>query len=270
MSSQQVLSQPETIGLLLARSKRPDDMVPIRNTFLQQGTQSNPTPGPLKPLVERGDDRALELFLLAHAVASGGDRTITEWSFTWSRGIGVFNERAGRVAVSRAWHRLEMLNLISRSRGTQGRTQVTVLREDGSGKRYQHPHAKEERYFKLPFEYWLGPERWHQTLTMPAKAMLFVALSLTQEEFPMPQDKVPRWYGWSADSAGRGLRALQSVGLLTLVREEYVPSLDSRTGYAARHIYKLNPPFDLQRRFPRKPRPATRRAKPKKPKKLRK
>jgi DNA-binding MarR family transcriptional regulator len=247
MITPQVLSQDETIGLLLERSQRPNDRVPLRESFVQQRRKDGtPRGGPLRLLAR--DDRGLQLFLLAHAVTSGGDFSVTEWSTTWARTVGLYDDKSAMTAVSRAWKRLEDARLIRRERGQGGKVKVTVLREDGKGRAYQHPHEKGELYFGVPFAYWTAPERWHDTLTMPAKVMLLVTLSLRQVEFPMPQDRVPEWYDISADTAMRGLGELIDRDVLEVVREDWFKTLKSKTGLASQHLYRLKPPFDLKGR----------------------
>jgi hypothetical protein len=246
-----VLGRRETIELLLTRSLRPKDAVPIRNSFVQQGPQGKPRPGPLASFVTQRRERALELFLLAHAVASGGDFSVTEWATTWARSLGMFDESSGPTLVSRNWRWLAEQRLVDRSRGEKGRTRITVLREDGKGKPYSHPHGKNKktaRYFQLPFDYWLSPAQWHTALSLPGKAMLLVTLSLTRARFPMPQGRVQEWYGLSEDTAARGLMELRKTGALEVAAKELYPSLQSRTGYAEQYIYELRPPFDLKSR----------------------
>lgn len=242
-----VLSQKETIELLLERSKRPTATVPIHRSFVQQGPQGKPKPGPLAAFVKERRERALQLFLLAHAVASGGNFSVTEWSTTWARCIGLFDMTSGPTAVSRAWSWLEAHRLIRRKR--EGRhTKITILKEDGKGRRYTHPHAKGEHYLQLPFAYWTGDDQLHNNLTLPGKAMLLVCLSLTSPTFALPQARVPDWYGLSEDTATRGLNELRRFGILNVARTELRPSLQSRTGLAKTNIYELLPPFDLKSR----------------------
>lgn len=246
-TQQPVLSQKETIGLLLVRSKRPTATVPIHTSFVQQGPQAKPKPGPLAAFVKQRREKALDLYLLVHAVASGGDFSVTEWSTTWARCIGLFDMTSGPTAVSRAWRWLEEQRLIRRER--QGRrTKVTILKEDGKGRRYTHPHAKGEHYLQLPFAYWMADAELHKALTLPGKAMLLVSLSLTSRTFSMPQARVPDWYGLSEDTATRGLKELRDRGLLEVADTELRPSLHSRTGYAKTNIYRLVVPFDLAAR----------------------
>jgi hypothetical protein len=95
--------------------------------------------------------------------------------------------------------RLEDRKLITR--GRVGRTSsITLLSEDGSGDAYTHPATARHQYLKLPHAYWT--ERHYETLSLPAKAILLVALSL-RSRFPLPYERGPAWYGLSPDSTER-------------------------------------------------------------------
>ncbi|MFF2024005.1 hypothetical protein ACFVW2_19675 [Streptomyces sp. NPDC058171] len=188
--------------------------------------------------------RALDLYLLVSAVTSAGDFSVTEWSTTWARSVGLFDEKSGTVSVSRAWKVLRELKLIDRSRGKEGKSVITKLHEDGSGTPYTPPGGRGEKYFQLPFEYW--DEGLHESLGLPAKAMLLIASSLRKEKFDLPQERLPSWYGISADTAGRGLKELQDRGVLAHVDDEWFPTLSTRSGYASKPIYELLPPFHLR------------------------
>lgn len=231
------LSQEATIRLLLERSKRPNRTVPIRRQFLQQGSSGAPAPGPLRSLVRRSQPRALDLYLLVSAVTSNGDFAVTEWATTWARSIGNHDERSGTIAVSRAWKALRDLKLIERKRGEAGKSVITKLREDGSGAPYTPPGGSGDPYFQLPFEFW--DHGLHESLSLPGKAMLLITLSLRKERFALPQDRMPTWYGISADTAGRGLRELQEKGVLAHVDDEWFETLSTRTGWASRPVYQL-------------------------------
>lgn len=234
------LGQPETIKLLLDRSQRPTRTVPIRRTFLQQGASTGPkTPGPLHDLVRRSQRRSFDLLMLVSAVTSGGDFSVTEWSTTWARSLGIFDEASGTTTVSRAWKVLEELNLITRKRGKEGKTVITKLNEDGSGLAYSPPTG--EPYFQLPFEYW--DNNWHNTLTLPGKAMLLIASSQRKSQFTLPQERMPDWYGISADTAGKGIKELMSHNILIHAADEWYDTLATRTGRASRPLYALWPPF---------------------------
>ncbi|MCX4915309.1 hypothetical protein [Streptomyces sp. NBC_00687] len=238
------LGQPETIKIILDRSQRPTRTVPIRRAFLQRevGKGKMKTPGALAHLVRRSAKRPLDLYLLLSAVTSGGDFSVTEWSTTWSRSVGIFDETAGTAAVSRAWRVLKELGLVTRTRGEGGKSTITKLHEDGSGRRYTSPGERVgDPYFQLAYEYW--DKGWHNTLSLPAKAMLLIASNQRKLEFTLPQERIPDWYGISADSAGKGIRELSKHGILVQVDEEWFDTLKTRSGRGLRPVYSLLPPF---------------------------
>lgn len=244
MSAPPLPTQDETIAALLARSKRAPGGVPIRSTFVQRGQQRTPRPGPLATIVRNHDERALDLKLLHQAVASGGDHDVTLPAGAWARALGLHHPVQGPAAVSKTWRRLEDLTLVVRDRN--GRlSEVTLLREDGSGKPYTHPYLRRERYFKLPLAYWTAPDRWYATLSLAGKAMLLVALSLP-DGFYLPFDKAKPWYGLSADTAEAGFRQLRDKGVLKIATN-YVPAPLSPRGYIERRHYTLRPPFGPRR-----------------------
>ncbi|MGW3007797.1 hypothetical protein ACWC9R_03015 [Streptomyces sp. NPDC001219] len=237
------LGQPETIRLLLNRSQRPNRTVPVRRAFLQReerdGTKS---PGALAALVRRSAKRPLDLYLLLSAVTSGGDFSVTEWSTTWARSVGIFDETAGTAAVSRAWKVLRELRLITRARGEGGKSTLTKLHEDGSGRPYTSPgEGLGDPYFQLPYEYW--DNGWHHTLSLPGKAMLLIASTQRKLTFTLPQERIPDWYGISADSAGKGIRELSRHGILVHLEDEWFDTLKTRSGRGSRPVYSLCPPF---------------------------
>src|SRR4051794_38025646 len=202
----------ETIAALLTRSRR--DAVPLRRTFVQQGTPRQPTPGPLAEFVRRHDDRGLELYLLFRAVASASPWNVDASVRLWARTLDLGSTRSAVSAVSRAWRRLEGYRLVERQR-VRGQLSIVALREDGSGEPYVHPsiQGRREPYFKLPFAYWLADESWYRRLELAETAMLLISLSLA-DNFILPYRMARRWYGVSLDTAERGLRGLQDRGLL--------------------------------------------------------
>ena len=71
--------------------------------------------------------------------------------------------------------------------------------------------------------------------------MLLVALH-AKNNFELPAERVPEWYGWSADTAERGLATLEQLGLLThITRLKKAPL--SPTGLTKVNRYLLHPPF---------------------------
>lgn len=240
--------QDETVDDLLRTSARTSGAVPLRHVFVQQGAQREPSPGPLAFMLRAHDERGLDLFLLHRAVASAEPWDVTRDSRVWARALGIQGDiDSGVAAVSRTWHRLDKTySLIGRDR--RGRlAKITALREDGLGKPYSYPKgtSRGERYFKIPYEYWTAEQRWYRTLPFRAKAMLLVSLSLPAG-FVLPTERVPAWYGISADSADRGLRELDRAGLLR--RELKIKKApQAPLGIAQEYHHTLLRPF-IQRR----------------------
>lgn len=230
-------SQERTILALLESTGRDD--VPVRKTFVQQEqSKGHYVGGPLSRLVSNQDEHGLDLYLLLHAKASGGDWTVTLGAAVWARALGREANGTGLTAVSKAWNRLEKLELIRRSRNGQ-RAQVELLREDGSGESYSRPTTEDDRWLNLSHRYWL--DGWHKRLTLPAKAMLLVSLSL-RDGFVLPFPRVPEWYTISRNTAQRGMRELLDRGLLTK-GERWVEEPLSDIGYRLEVRYTLQAPF---------------------------
>jgi hypothetical protein len=91
---------------------------------------------------------------------------------------------------------------------------ITALTEDGSGDPYFYPSGTAERYFKVPLGYFRAQEEFYRTLTLPAKALLLIALSLGPE-FRLPHEKAKAWYGLSGETAQKGLAELHEKALLS-------------------------------------------------------
>lgn len=253
MSSSEIADRQFTIEFYLARSKRP--ALPLERGFLQGRNQQNrPIPGPLSYFVRRGRDTALEQYLLLHAIASGETEgfDVRLGAATWARAIGGYFdpdtgviEDAALHAVSRNWSFLREIKLVETERIGR-KVRARLLADDGSGKPYKHAGAgmKGKKlngpgYFKLPYEYWR--QGWHQELTLPAKAMLLVALS-HGDGFTLPYNKLAEWYGVSAASGQRGLAELRDRGLLHRERHRRRDP-ESPVGFADVYHYQLLPPF---------------------------
>ncbi len=242
-------SSAETVRGILDASKRTSRSVQIRRTFVQQGPQSDPRPGPLRGLVRRHAARALDVYLLHRALATHEPWETSLAAETWARTVR-YRGVDPRGALSRTWRTLEQdHNLIRRSgRRRKGIPTIVTLKDDGHGAEYTSPDGKTraEQYFGLPFEYWLNG--WDERLGLAAKAMLLISLSLTtrpQKEFHLPIDKAEVWYGLSADTADRGLRELRDTEILT-ARTIYVPNVLAATGWIERRMHHLQEPFGAQ------------------------
>lgn len=229
---------------LLAQSKR--GIVPIRKTFVQQGHGKTTRPGPLAQFVKAHDTRGLDAYLLVHALASGGDHSVQYPANTWVHALGL-NETgttaSARGAVSKIMKRLADRNLINRNR--VGRElSVALLNEDGKSAEYGHPHHTNERWLRLPYSYWRHGH--YKSLSLPAKAMLLIALSL-KEEFQLSADQAPKWYGISSDTAERGLRQLRKEDIL---HGDYEWEVNPRspTLYTQRWTYTLRGDFSQEAR----------------------
>lgn len=91
-------------------------------------------------------------------------------------------------------------------------------------------------YLQLPYAYW------RERLSVPAKAVLLVALTLG-DGFPLPYGQFTAWYGFSSSTGKRGLVELRDHGLLH--REQHRRAdPESPVGYADVYRYALLAPSD--------------------------
>lgn len=117
---------------------------------------------------------------------------------------------------------------------------MILLREDGSRQPYTRPDGKTkaDRFVKLSNSFWL--DGWCDQLRLPGIAMLLVALH-EKPGFTLPTEKVPQWYGWSADTAERGLAELVDHDLLYKTSRRRKEPL-SPSGWGVVNHYYLQPP----------------------------
>lgn len=217
-------TRADAVDAALERSKRHRG-VPLRNTFVQ----IDRGPGPLAELVRRGQHGALDLYLslLLIGTSPKTNHEVTQSARAWMRLIGsTENVASSSSKLSRLWSTLEGHKLIEKERHGRHLT-VRPLREDGTGREYSRPSSN---FLRVPLEYW--SERWYEKLTLPGKAMLL--LSLTQRSrFRLTLARVPDWYGFSEDTAQRGMAELEKLGLISSTEHWEIAPL-SPTGY--RHI----------------------------------
>jgi hypothetical protein len=235
-------SRHDTLLDLLTQAKR--DAVPLRPSFVQQGKGTATKPGPLATFVSKHDERALDAYLIVHALASTEPWNCDYPSHTWIRALGLREGAelaSAQAATSKMMRRLEERKLITRTR--VGRTSsIVLLAEDGSGDPYGLPATVKERYFKLPHAYWT--ERHYETLGLAAKAMLLISLSL-RPGFALPYDRGPAWYGLSADSTEKGLRELEKAGILDF-DFRWLEDVRSEFGWIEQRLYTLRGAYAAQ------------------------
>lgn len=249
-----VATPKQTVEALLERSKRPNRALPLRNTFIQQKDSGwrSIGPGPLRDFVFGGDSTALDLILLLRAVASGDSEddgySVRLPAAVLARALAHCGSSISVPAVSKALTRLVARKQITKERSRR-LTSVTILREDRSGEPYSHPGEDVDLglaptgvpvYFQLPYEYWL--EDWSLKLSLSAKTMLLVSLSLGKE-FTLPVERAPDYYGFSADTAQRGFSQLVNAGILRRRSQRKVAPL-APEGYTLENHYTVLPPFN--------------------------
>jgi hypothetical protein len=214
--------------------------VPLRVAFLHQ-PQALGGPGPLSRIVRSRRETALDLLLLAHALWPTTDpNPIAASAAEWESAIGMPPRPGNRAMISRSWTWLEEQRLIRSSH--RGRVRlIEVRREDASGLPWLHPRELQDAYMQLPHDYWYGG--FARNLSLPAKAMLLIGLSLQtppKTYFEFPLQRSAGWYGLTPKCAAVGLRDLRQAGLLrTWVSRRESPLSPVGVTFDRRH--HLNP-----------------------------
>lgn len=229
----EVATADETLRDLLDRSLRTN--VPIRRTFLQLPDK---TPGPLASFVTGRRALALDLWLLLHAGASGGDWDVRQPAMSWARMLDMPQTTASETTISRNWTWLEQQRLVRTERDHRVRN-VFLLTEDGSGQEFSRATGKDRGFFKLPYAYFT--ERVHNELRLAGKAALLIALAQAPT-FTLPAERAGPWYGISPDTLQRGIDELRDRGYVKVwSRSKKAPR--SRYGYTRENHYALQGPF---------------------------
>jgi hypothetical protein len=236
-------SAQQTLAALLNRSHR--EALPLRRSFLQARRKGGGA-APLAKFVRLRRELALEMWLLAHAVASAPPWDVALAASVWARALDLEPGPSTRVRISENWRWLEDVGLITRAR--RGRlVAVTLLEEGGSGEPYRHPAEAGGDYFNVPHSYWLLGL--HHGLSLPAKAVLLIAWS-QRPGFILPVDHGARWYGLSPATVQRGIRDLVDRGLLLVHQVRKVAPLAPGGWSSDRHFY-LAGPFEHLHQTPR-------------------
>jgi len=229
-----------TAATLLASRRGRRVFVPIARGFLQhRGDGDRRGPGPLSWFVKAHRERALKLYLFAHALASAEPYDVALTARTWANVLGLPESPSARVSISESWSWIERHKLVHTERDGRLR-RVWLLDDTGTGGAYSHGATDAHGgYFKLPFAYWT--QAWDQRLDLPATAVLLIALSL-RRTFILPQRQGGDWYGISRDTIRRGLNGLVRHELLT-VRSSWRTAQASPTGATEDRRYALTGAF---------------------------
>jgi hypothetical protein len=214
--------------------------VPLRIALLHAPVAGG-GPGPLADLAGQRRSIALDLLLFAHAIwpLTNPDPIVAP-SSEWAKALGLGDRPGDRAMISRSWTWLERRSLVSTSPSGRARA-IKVLCDDGSGRAWQHPAKEHQPYFQLPHAYWHGG--FAQDLSLSAKAVLLIAISLQSRNepyFELPTERGSAWYGLSARRVRIGLRELHAAKLLRTWVEQR-PSEHSRIGYTFDRRHSLNP-----------------------------
>jgi hypothetical protein len=149
-------------------------------------------------------------------------------------------DRSGtRAIVSRSWSWLEQHKLIETARHGRVRA-VRILKEDGSGRPWQHPFDIREPYLQLPHVYWRGG--FARDLGLSAKAILLIGTSLQSRQepyFELPLSRGAAWYGLTERTLRAGIRELREERLLRVWTESRTTDR-SPVGTTLDRRYRLN------------------------------
>lgn len=138
-------------------SEMKSGFLPIRRSFVQRASASDPSP-PLARLLPRAglDAVQLKLFLLVLRIAAYNDRSESPYEANvFAKAIDFDDKRPGGTGDRRvrdAVRRLEEHKLVKSQRaGSRGaRERLVPLREDGTGKRYANPAGRRYPKRELP------------------------------------------------------------------------------------------------------------------------
>lgn len=220
--------------------------VPIRSEFLQKPRGAGRDRGNMLGRLHR-NERALDAYLLIHAMASSSEPHDTKWPIeTWTQ---VARYEHLKVADQRAaWSKTARVlidNQLISKRLRRHHMDYTLLHESGSGEPYTRPKSVADgTWFTLPYAYWL--DGWDEKLTFAEKRMLLIALD-QQDGFTLPQARVPDWYSVSESSAQEGLAGLAKRAIL-MTSDTYEASARSPTGWRPVVRYWTRGAFSLKKR----------------------
>jgi hypothetical protein len=234
ISDEPALAPRARVSALLSDARR--GYAPLRKVFVQRPNTEEVRASVLSELVHDRQERALDAFLLLHAlqpVLAGTPLALGTWAALLST-----KNSCTTNGASKAFSALVDRKLVKRT--ANGRRPIfEPLLEDGSGGSWTRPGQLEEEgpgYFTLPYAYWTRGIV--DKLTLPGKAMLLIMLAETQNPktptFSMAVERAQSWYGISERTAERGYSQLSQAGLL-LVKVQKVA--DARHPAGRREVY---------------------------------
>lgn len=223
---------------------------PLRNTFVQWPNTAKSRPSILAKMVTNRQERALDAFLLLHAlqpILEGDPLPMGTWA----------NLLSGRhtcsvPTASKTFRTLEDMKLLSRDPSGHLK-KLTLKLEDGTDQPWVKAGSDatvREGYFAIPHEYWT--DGYVDRLRLPGKAMLLIALKETQgaghTSFEMALERAQEWYGVSERTAERGFNELDKEKLLqTHIQKVANPKLPP--GVTQRRYHRaLREPFSTDYR----------------------
>lgn len=197
--------------------------VPVRSDFMQlrEKDENGSRHGLLAQFTT--DEKALDAYLLIHALASSKDPYSASYpGTTWARAAGFDRDAtmdSARQRWSKAVAKLVKHRLITATR--DGRRSVyTLLHERGNGEPYSRPTAlRHGGWVTLPYKYWL--EGLDVDLSLPEKLMLLISMD-QKATFPLPTARTQQWYGVSESTAKRGFAGLEDRGVLAVRKKTEV------------------------------------------------
>ena len=185
---------------------------PLRKVFVQKTDPKKPRASVLAAMVTARQERALDAFLLLHALEPVLDKDRPLALGTWARILSSKGDRWSTQNVGRAFEALEKRRLVSRVPKGRG-ILVQPLMEDGSGDPWDRPGSDSttvgKGYMVIPHDYWTSGLS--DELSMPGKAMFLIMLRETTQDlsFSMAIERAQEWYGISERTAERGYKELR-------------------------------------------------------------
>jgi hypothetical protein len=240
---------------LLKRAKRFN--VPLRRDFVQLSDKNKTRASVLANFVKAGRLRALRAYLIVLAASSSEDERgwYTEFdSIVWARLFDAHEAATTASARTAAWRTLKLLDdmkLIDATRVPKSRKIGVKLRcEDGSGKPYTRPgkDGNKDPYLRIPTTYWT--KGYDQQVDLPGLAMLLALCAERGRWAMMLLEHVPGWYGWSPDTAERGLKKVVELNLAER-REKRKSAPLTPMGFTRYYEYRIRPVMKAKTEQPR-------------------